>query len=217
MRCAVIDIGKPGKNLGWFLSGAEPEYGDDIDKCVCALASALREGSLAIGFEAPMFVPVRQEPAKLLAARDGECVGGLNRPFSAGAGSAVLVTALVVVTYVLARLKAKIPDGTATLDWKSLPSDPKQAFLFEAFVTDQRKSTPERHMEDAQLAVHEFEKRIRTQTGLRTDVTAEPCFNLLGAIMLRTGWSTDLDQLHRPCLVVRTSPIHGAYVERSAG
>src|ERR1700675_2047955 len=105
MRVAVIDIGKPGKNLGWSF-GEKPE-GCDLDECIEELASALREDALALGFEAPMFVPMRQVPNELLRARCGECPpGGPNRPFSAGAGSSVLVSALAIVPYVLSQLRS---------------------------------------------------------------------------------------------------------------
>ena len=43
MRVAVIDIGKPGKNLGWAMD--QPEIaGVDLDECVATLAAALRIG-----------------------------------------------------------------------------------------------------------------------------------------------------------------------------
>ncbi len=87
MHVAVIDIGKPGKNLGWAMTGPMASRGTDLDECVGVLAAALGAGPLALGFEAPMFVPARRDPAKLLSARCGEG----NRPFSAGAGATVLV------------------------------------------------------------------------------------------------------------------------------
>ncbi len=206
MYAAVIDIGKPGKNLGWFIDGPRSCEGDDIDACVNALGQALKEDALALGFEAPMFVPMRKEPTKLLMARDGECLKGYpNRPFSAGAGSAVLVAALVIVPYVLSQLKARVPDPRATLDWRSPPSDPRHVLLFEAFVTDQRKAAPTRHVEDARLAVQEFQRRIRNPAEFESDVTAADSFNLLGAMMLRTGWSADPGLLREPCLVVRAN------------
>jgi hypothetical protein len=86
MHVAVIDVGSPGKNLGWSLAGLHACDGTDIDTCIEALAAALREGPLALGFEAPLFVPQRNSPSELLKARRGECEDGVNRTFSAGAG-----------------------------------------------------------------------------------------------------------------------------------
>jgi hypothetical protein len=46
-----------------------------------SLAAALRNGPLALGFEAPMFVPMRTDPKRLTAARSGEFGKGLpSRP-----------------------------------------------------------------------------------------------------------------------------------------
>jgi hypothetical protein len=202
MQTAVIDIGKPGKNLGWSFGKAGNE-GTDLDECIEALAAALEDGGLALGFEAPMFVPRRQEPAKLLAARCGECLPGKpNRPFSAGAGAAVLVAGLVVVPYVLSKLKSKVSGASAILDWHR-PIAKKHLLLFEAFVTDQRKFTETRHIEDARLAVEAFQHGMENPANLKSSVTVPDCFNLLGAMMLRTGWSNDPQILAQPCLVVR--------------
>ena len=50
-----------------------------------------------LGFEAPQFVPIRDDAGTLTAARKGESGPSLpTRPFSAGAGAVVLVTSLVV-------------------------------------------------------------------------------------------------------------------------
>jgi len=62
MNVAVVDIGKPGANFGWAMVGDTTGEGNDIDVCVKSLAEALRNGPLALGFEAPMFVPIRTDP-----------------------------------------------------------------------------------------------------------------------------------------------------------
>lgn len=78
------------KYVGWKKS---------IDVCVQTLAVSLRNGPLALGFEAPMFVPIRTDPKRLTAARSGEVGKGLpSRPFSASAGATSLVIGLVVVS-----------------------------------------------------------------------------------------------------------------------
>ena len=70
MRVAVIGIGKP-ENLEWAID--EPDQdGTDIDECIEALMVALSEGAVALGFEAPQFVPMRRDPMKLTAGRQGE-------------------------------------------------------------------------------------------------------------------------------------------------
>jgi hypothetical protein len=204
MHVAVIDIGKPGKNFGWSMAGPRPSEGEDIDDCIKALALALNEDGLALGFEAPMFVPMRQDPAMLLAARNGECGKGRpSRPFSAGAGPTALVTALVVVPYVLTRLRSMAPKASATLDWRSSLRGPKHLLLFEAFVTNQRKTVTSRHIEDARLAVAAFQSGMTDPATFESSVIEPDCLNLLSAMMLRTQWSDDPGLLQQPCLVVR--------------
>jgi hypothetical protein len=123
MHVAVIDIGKPGKNLGWAISGPRPIDGTDLDKCIDALAHSLKDGPVALGFEAPMWVPMRLDPSRLTAARNGECDNRISRPFSASAGATALVIGLVVVPYVLARLRKQVPEARATLVGSSRGAD----------------------------------------------------------------------------------------------
>jgi hypothetical protein len=61
-----------------------------------------------------MFVPIRMNPKPLTAARKGDSGKGLpSRPFSASAGATVLVTGLVVVSYILATLSIRLSKHTA--------------------------------------------------------------------------------------------------------
>jgi hypothetical protein len=66
MCVAVINIGKPGKNLGW--ANDEPdEEGTDLDACIKTLFVSLGKGPVALGFEAPQFVPMRNDLSTLLS------------------------------------------------------------------------------------------------------------------------------------------------------
>ena len=204
MNIAVVDIGKPGANFGWAMVGDTTGEGNDIDVCVQSLAAVLRNGPLALGFEAPMFVPIRMDPKRLTAARSGEFGKGLpSRPFSASAGATSLVTGLVVVSYILNTLRPLVPEATATLDWRLPSVGPGWLLLFEAFVTGQRKTSDTRHIEDAYLAIAAFQRGMRDPASFQSSVEEPICLSLLGAMMLRTGWDTDPAILSRPCLVVR--------------
>ena len=199
----VIDIGKPGKNLGWALSGPSLLDGTDLDACITAVAEALRSGPVALGFEAPMFTPIRDDAMILTKARQGEVTGGISRPFSASAGATVLVTALVIVPYVLNRLRALAPKATATLEWRTPMMGRADLLLFEAFVTNQQKTTDTRHVEDARHAVAAFQRGMADPASFDSAVVEARCLNLLGASMLRTGWSSDPAAVGEGCLVVR--------------
>jgi hypothetical protein len=174
--------------------------------CVETLAAALQMGPLALGFEAPMFIPIRTDSKRLTAARNGEVGKGMpNRPFSASAGATALVTGMVVVSYILATLHPLVPEATATLDWRSPPVGAGRLMLFEAFVTGQQKTADTRHVEDAHLAIAAFQRGMREPASFQSSVEEPICLSLLGAIMLRTGWETDPAILSRPYLVVRAS------------
>ena len=199
----VIDIGKPGKNLGWALSGPDPVDGTDLDACIAAVAKALHDGPVALGFEAPMFTPVRDNAMALTKARSGEAAKGISRPFSASAGATVLVTALVIVPYVLNCLRARVPKAKATLDWRTPMAGRADLLLFEAFVTNQKKTADTRHVEDAHLAITEFQRGMVNAVSFESAVVEASCLNLLGASMLRTGWSSDPAVISTECLVIR--------------
>ena len=158
------------------MTGPMGSEGTDLDQCIEVLAAALGAGPLALGFEAPMFVPARADPAILLSARSGECEHGVNRPFSAAPGATVLVVGLVVVPYVLARLRDKVPKATATLDWRSpFPGRGSLLLLFGAFVTDQKKTADTRHIEDARLAAAAFQRGMHDPATFTSAVVEPSC------------------------------------------
>lgn len=199
----VIDIGKPGKNLGWALSGPEPIDGTDLDACVEVVAGALHSGPVALGFEAPMFTPIRNDAMILTKARHGEATRGVSRPFSASAGATVLVTALVIIPFVLNKLRALVPDARATMEWRKPMAGRADLLLFEAFVTNQKKTEDTRHIEDAYLAIAEFQRGMADPANFKNSIVEPNSLNLLGALMLRTGWTSDPSVISEECLVVR--------------
>ena len=173
MRVAVIDIGKPGKNLGWAMD--QPDLaGVDLDECVGAIAAALRIGPVALGFEAPQFVPLRDDPMVLTAGRTGEFGPGQpTRTFSASAGvNGACHIASRRSSMVLTGLRARVVGGSATFGWKRPISEPGELLLFEAFVTDQRKDAETRHVEDARLAIADFRRGISDPESFESSVTS---------------------------------------------
>lgn len=203
MRVAVIDVGSPkSAGLGWWISGPEPQGGGDVDRCIEAVADALARGPVALGFEAPMFVPLRSKPSDLTMARKGEG----NRAFSGGAGGGVTTIGVLITAYALAELRKRVPDAVPTLDWRKPRWRAGDLLLFEAFVTGRKraKTAPNRHVDDARDAATEFLRHgapSAVPNAIEDPTTA--WLNLLGAALLRTGWTTDLAVLDAACLVVR--------------
>ena len=204
MKVGVIDIGSPKRNnIGWAIVGDNGCCcGKDLDECVDKLAAGLRAGPLALGFEAPMFVPMREKAKELTEARCGE----RTRAFSATAGATVLVTATVVVPYVLAALRKAVPDAKATMKWE--PWQRQEAgcaklLLFEAFVSGKSKKQGRTHEEDATSAAQDLYGRLLKKEPIEPAVTVDKGFNILGAMMIRTEWECSSGVLSEPCLVVK--------------
>lgn len=194
---AVVDIGSPAKGrLGWYASPVD-QGGSGIEELTDWLAIGLREGPCALGFEAPMFVPYGREASRLTSARIGEG----NRAWSAGAGAGALATALVIVPCILARLREKSPNATPHLDWRCPPTRTGELLLFEAFVSGGGKGAD--HVDDARRATKRFESLCLDPYGCSA-IADEDCLGLLGAALVRTGWTTDLSLLGAAVLVVKT-------------
>jgi hypothetical protein len=206
LHVAVVDIGKL-QNLGWAIEGpAINQSGTDIELCIKALASAMDAGPLALGFEAPMFVPFGRKRCDLDNARIGEG----DHAFGAAPGACVLTKSLVIVPYILRGLRSRAAVARPTFKWRDRLSR-GDLLLFEAFVTNAGKSN---HQDCARFAVMGFREKRAKGGSIDSDLN-EPCtMNLLGAMILRMGWSEDLKMLSEPCLVVRC---RGANIELAKG
>lgn len=192
---AVVDIGSPAKGrLGWYASPID-QGGRDVEVLTDLLAEALRKGPCALGFEAPMFIPYGRHLDRLTSARAGEG----NRSWSAGAGAGALATALVVVPHILGRLREKAPASKVMLDWRQPPQSAGELLLFEAFVSGRSKGDD--HVDDARRATRKFEAACGNLDGANA-IAEEHCLGLLGAALLRTGWTADPAVLEAAVLVV---------------
>ncbi|SPE28340.1 conserved hypothetical protein [Candidatus Sulfopaludibacter sp. SbA6] len=196
LHVAVVDIGNL-KKLGWVVEGpCVTESGTDIDSCIEVLAKAVKSGPMALGFEAPMFSPYGRNRCELDKARKGEG----NRSYSASGGACSLTKGLVIVPYILEGLRCRSKATRPTFKWRGRLSE-GDLLLFEAFVTHVGKSVS--HEGCARLALEQFPKGQENRA-LFESAIEEPCtMNLLGAMLLRMGWTDDLTMLSEPCLVVR--------------
>ena len=70
MNATVIDIGSPEKsNIGWAVVGNRRRDGTRLDAFIHPVAGALAAGPVMLGFETPMFLPIRNMEAE--RARNG--------------------------------------------------------------------------------------------------------------------------------------------------
>jgi hypothetical protein len=196
LHVAVVDIGSLA-NLGWAVEGPfVTESGTDIDLCIEALAKAMRVGPLALGFEAPMFVPYGRNRRDLDKARDGEG----DRAFSASGGACSLTKGLVIIPHILEELRRRAKSARPTFRWREKLSE-GDLLLFEAFVTHVGKSVG--HVGCAKLALKRFPEGWENRATFESAVAEPTTLNLLGAMLLRIGWNDDLTMLSEPCLVLR--------------
>ena len=169
-----------------------------IQDLATAVAADLQRGSkVALGFECPLFVPLPDHPEKLTAARQGEG----DRPWSAGAGASCLATGLTETVWILERIRARLTRTPPVyLDWRSFVEATEGLFFWEAFVTQDSKLSS--NEDDAETAVTYFESampKVDEHDAVRNDRVR----SLIGAAILQAGWSTNLNLLAEPCLVLR--------------
>lgn len=194
------DVGSIKNNrFGWAASLPDGTNvsGNSIEEFAERIATQIKnESKVAIGFECPLFVPVRENPEEVNSARKGEG----NRSWSAGAGTGALATGLVEVLWVLnriARLLDRLP--RAEFQWsKFIETD--SVFLWEAFVTSTAKGAA--HHEDAEIAVARFKASL-PDPSVENAIEEESVFSLVGAAALRTGWSESMNVLSQQCLVIK--------------
>ena len=154
-------------------------------------------GGVALGFEAPMFVPLRTDPLELTKRRVGET----NPNWIGGPGSAVLATGLAQVPWILRDVKSRLSVvGRATLVWTEFASGEANLFLWEAFVSGHAKG--DSHIRDAQIAVGKFQESLPDPSTFNA-ITEATVTSLIGAAMLRTAWSSDLSLLGQHCVVIK--------------
>jgi hypothetical protein len=196
--CADVGSIKNG-NFGWAatLPGSIELTGTDIGEFASEIAKQVKRGSkVAIGYECPLFVPVRKDPVLVNSSRNGEG----SRSWSAGAGTGALATGLVEVIWVfnkLAELLEKKP--VITFDWEEFKAK-ESMFLWEAFVTSTSKGKD--HADDAKIALATFMSAMPDPRTINA-INETEVFSLAGAAILRTGWSDNISLLHQPCLVIK--------------
>lgn len=196
------DIGSVAKkSFGWGVAtdpkGQVDEY-DDIDALATAVAGALALGKkVALGFECPLFVPFAEDPKLLTSARQGEG----SHPWSAGAGCGALAAGLTESVWILSKIRDRFPGVVpAFVNWRKFQASPSGLFVWEAFVTGDAKAGT--HSSDAAVAIREFQ-RVSADLEGASAVRSDRVLSLVGAALLRSGWTHDIGVLSEPCVVIK--------------
>jgi hypothetical protein len=202
IHCA--DIGSFAKNkFGWargISAGRElaitggSNIKDLVDSVICDLNAGYY---VALGFECPLYVPISDDPQCLTSARPGEG----SRAWCAGAAAGALAVGLTETVWILEKIRQHLQsDVSPFLEWQAFRSNGSGVFLWEAFVSAESKG--QSHQDDASIAVRAFAAAYPNIDAANA-VRGDNVHSLIGAALLRSGWSSDLGLLAQPCIVIR--------------
>lgn len=218
------DVGSTRRgNFGWVswrvAAGhvARRRHGRDIALCAKAITDALEEGvAVALGLEAPGWLPIPLDADGLSCGRDGEG----NRSTFAPAGAYVATLGLQQLAWILRNV------GTAT-GRPTLTTRPSRwrsggILLWEAFVSGDAHAdseTADGHVRDAANAANEFvrlhSQGLESALALREDEIALSLFGAALAWARALGYAQTVDDedISSPPIVVRPSTRYGGPLE----
>lgn len=208
LRIYAVDIGtlktskkRPVSNFGWAgapAKGVIDQQGSDIQPLADRLTADLSQGRpVALGFEAPLFLRIRQDPGELTSARTVD----QGKAWSAAAGLGSFAVASVQVPWLMRAIASQITNPMPCfLDWEAFQDAEQGLFVWEAFVSGDAKG--ESHMEDAAIAVKAFQTALPNPT-LNRPAEQGLIVNLAGCALLWSGLSVDQNLMHEPCLVIK--------------
>lgn len=171
-----------------------------------AIAADLRGGrSVALGFEAPLTIPVPEDHRRLSYGRSNEG----NRSFAAPTGLAVTTLCLHQSAWLLAELRRQLGPAASAVtysqDASAWPPAQQTLFCWEAFVSGDAHSAD--HIADARTASHAFLEH-EDDLAAASAVHAERTSSVVGAAALWNGWLSNPEALRADVIVIR--PRHEA-------
>ncbi len=192
-----VDVGGP-KKIGWADDEGRDGTGANLGEALDRLAALLLAGRrVALGFEAPIWTPVRGELARITRSRGG-VETTYNRAWSAAAGTGALGAALALMPWCLTRIAKGSGPVATTVDLQRF-HERGGLFLWEAFVSGAMKVVGTTHHDDARLACEAF---VARWPDLLSDVPPEPAMNHAVSSAMAAGLSIDRNELVIPALVV---------------
>ena len=192
-----IDVGGP-KSIGWADAEGRNGTGVDLGEALDRLATLLLDGRrVALGFEAPIWTPVRMQLDQITGRRGG-VETKYNRAWSAGAGTGALGAALALMPWCLKRIAKATGPVATTVDLQRF-LECGGLFLWEAFVSGAMKVAGSTHQDDARLACEAF---VAGWPNLLSDIPAESALNHAVSSAMAAGLSINRDELMMSALVV---------------
>ena len=220
--CADIgSVRNPRKSkFGWVglnaRTGKRIGEGDMPDQMARSISQHLEHHPVSLGFECPLWIPIPDKQAELGAGRPDETgVGIRSRPWSGGAGPAVLATGIAQSTYILrsikraakTKLQMKILSQDGAEEWRAC-SAPSTLYLWEAFVSfgeNASDRSAQTHIKDAKSGAHQAQTLYESKTPLPGETQpaeGTTCLSLIGVAALYAGLLDELSCLMAPPLVI---------------
>lgn len=197
------------QQTSWLVQESSWRYNQEIQDLANDVADKLKEGDkVALGFECPLWIPVRGCPKRLTKGRCGDG----SRSWSAGAGPTVLATGLAEVPWVLQEIRGKLrePYPKVFLNWDSYQKSKRGLFIWEAFVSGNATATPNKEDASATLVPHTADARAAVRAFIAAlpspQTSVHPCSqtrSLIGEALLWSRWSKDLCLLRKHCIVIK--------------
>ena len=218
----AVDVGAPGNGLAWARLAPHlesiPRGSTDFELFLDLIARDLRAGlPVALGFEAPLFLPVAAAIGDLTRARRNE-----PGPWSFGPGAYVTTISIPLMALTLRHVRSEIdPPPRVILDAEQWLAPDSNLLLWEAFVWGPAHAREPNaaglrvDIQDAATAVRAFvawESRDSLESHQATSVTATDPISLVGAAVIWAGLDTDSELLHQQTIVLRPTRAMGTDV-----
>jgi hypothetical protein len=199
--CADIGSIARGK-FAWArrLEGEDDEL--HVRSSIKSLAEAVvyqleRGRPVALGFEAPLFIPVPEDDAALGKARPCD----VDAPaWSSSIGGSVMATGLAQAAWLLRYVRQRVPDTDLHLSWDEFAAARSGLLIWEAFVTRDAKGDTDE--QDAINGLNAFCGQLPTPGDANAAETERP-LSLAAAAAIWAGWDVSPAALRSACVLVR--------------
>jgi hypothetical protein len=205
VMCA--DIGSiPRGRFAWArrlpAQASEAEHDPtSIAAMASAIVTCLRAGTpVAVGFEAPLFLPVPEAPDALGKARPTD-TGAPS--WSSQTGACVMATGIVQAAWILRWVFERVPEAPVSLTWENFTAEGAGLLIWEAFVSSTAKGDD--HEDDARIGVETFCLSLPTPGDPELAAVPRP-LSLAAMLCIWAGWAVPTENLRGGGVLVRAQP-----------
>lgn len=206
----AIDAGGVANRGAARLADGQSATFADVDDAVVALAVDLSTRPVALGIEAPLWIPIGPTVADATRARPIDRA----RAWSAAAGAAVLASGLGILASALSIIAQRVPSTRVTVSPEAWRNGDAELLIYEAFISSDRQPLPpdamsliqtddvdDPHQLDALYATAAFDWQITGAPEKQPDPVLGRVVNLATACVTAAGLRLVGPQ-HLPCVVV---------------